>query len=155
MSGLRRRVRSHGRRGEPPPPPVDRWHRQKGGEEMYGFYFQFGVFFQGATSACWWHHSSLHGLPLPSSPSPPPLSLSLNVLIPNICTCWRCFLSSGDVLVPVFHRGCGGKCPAGLYTTSLCLPHPVPSAQAFCLVQYVFHKLYGFYCVCDTAGTAL
>lgn len=87
-----------------------------------------------ATSACWWHNASPHRLSLYSS-----LALSLDVLIPNICMCWRCFLSSGDVFVPVLCWDCGGK-SALQRSVSLTQSHllkPLVWSKVLSTVQFV------------------
>ena len=86
--------------------PADCWHRQNAGREMLGaFFFCLGFFVQEPhPAACWWHHA--FSLLPPFLPSLFFFSLSLSlcpdVLIPNICTRWRCVSIGGDVSVPVF-----------------------------------------------------
>lgn len=96
-------------------------------------------------------------LSLPSFSCFPP-SLCPDVLIPNICTCWRC----------VFHRrrrlgSCvcrrGKKAAPRLSTAftitivSLVSLGPVPSAQALLFGRFFFHKLYNLHRAYNTAGT--
>lgn len=71
-------------------------HRQGKCRGFFFFFFSLSLGFfvqEPHPAACWWHHAfSLSSLrPSFSCFSP---SLCPDVLIPNICTCWRC----------VFHR---------------------------------------------------
>lgn len=134
--------------------PADCWHRQNTGRGNVGAFFFFfslslGFFVQEPhPAACWWHHAfSLSSLRPSFSCFPP--SLCPDVLIPNICTCWRC----------VFHRrrrlgSCvcrrGKKAAPRLSTAftitivSLVSLGPVPFAQALLFGRF-FSTSYTIY----------
>lgn len=151
---------------EPPPPPAsqpaDCWHRQNTGRGNVGafffFFFSLGFFVQEPhPAACWWHHAfSLSSLrPSFSCFSP---SLCPDVLIPNICTCWRCVFHRRRRLGSCVRRR-GKKAAPRLSTAftitivSLVSLGPVPSAQALLFGRFFFHKLYNLHRAYITAGT--
>lgn len=143
------------RRRQPASQPADCWHRQNTGRGNVGafffFFFSLGFFVQEPhPAACWWHHAfSLSSLRPSFSCFPP--SLCPDVLIPNICTCWRC----------VFHRRRRlGSCvsPAALHRVYnhnrlSCLSRPGSICAGSLVWSFFFHKLYNLHRAYNTAGT--
>lgn len=107
MSSVRRLLHSLGCCGEPLP-PVDCWHQQKASK---GGRCSFVSFFLGPHP----HGGGGGTTPFLCGRSLPFLSLSLSpsldVLIPNICTCWRCFLSAVTSWFLRSTEAGGGKVP--------------------------------------------
>lgn len=139
---------------EPPPPPAsqpaDCWHRQNTGRGNVGAFFFFfslwGFLFRSHILQHVGGTTPFLSLPSFSCFSP---SLCPDVLIPNICTCWRCVFHRRRRLGSCVRRR-GKKAAPRLSTAftitivSLVSLGPVPSAQAI-LFGRLFSTSYTIY----------
>ena len=141
------------RRRQPAGQPTAGTGRTQAGK-CRGFFFLFCLGFfveEPHPAACWWHRAfSLSSLRPSSSCFSP--SLCPDVLIPNICTCWRCvFYRRRRLGSCVLLRG--KKAAPRLSTTftvttvSLVSLGPVPSAQALLFGRF-FSTSYTIYTEC-------